>query len=104
MDDDDDALLCPDLETLELVSKETSDSDSDSSSHRPDRQTQDPWPWMDPQLLRCVRVRHDWGKPPRKLCLVRDLYARDERNLQEENEKQLLEYVEVVEVGYVLSS
>ena len=87
-EDDDESLLCSDLETLELVSRET--FDSISSSHGPDR---DPWV----QLLRCARARHAKGKPLRKLC-IQDSYAQDVRNLPRVIGKQLREYVEIVEV------
>ena len=89
---DDNLLLCPDLETLELVLKDT----FDSLLHKPD---QDLWSW----LLRCARVRHAREKPPRKLCL-RGPYEWGKGDLLEADKKQLLEYVELVEVGCVLSS
>ena len=88
----DNSLLCPDLETLELVLKDT----FDSLLHKSD---QDLWSW----LLRCARVRHAREKPPRKLCL-RGPYEWDKGNLPEAGKKQLLEYVEMVEIGCVLFS
>ena len=84
---DDHGLPCPDLGTLELVSTETSVSP----------------PWLWDLLLHCVRTRHTWGKPLRKLCL-RDWYARDGPNLPEANRKQLLEFVGDVETKYIFST
>ena len=88
---DHNSLLCPDLETLELVLKDT----FDSLLHKSD---QDLWSW----LLRCARVRYARGKPLRKLCL-RGPYEWDKGNLPEADKKQLLEYVRWLKSGEYFS-